>query len=589
MEKQYLVSARKYRPAKFGDVVGQEALTTTLKNAIASGKLAHAYLFCGPRGVGKTTCARIFAKNINCLNPHDGEACGECESCRAFAEGRSFNIYELDAASNNSVEDIRSLTEQVLTPPQIGRYKVYIIDEVHMLSTAAFNAFLKTLEEPPSYVIFILATTEKHKLLPTILSRCQIYDFNRMEVGETVAHLKRVAASEGIEVEDEALNLIARKADGGMRDALSIFDQVASYGNGRVTYEAALADLNVLDYEYYFKAVDLFKQHDVPHLLVLLDEVVKKGFDPGQFISGLGDHLRNLLMSRDAVTLPLLDVPDDVRHRYHEQASKLSQGFIYSAMRLTNQCGLHYKQSRNKRFQVELALIMIAQLGDEGEDPYAGRGPAVIKPLFTDQSRQVAQQDKQPAQPAVQQQAPVKPAEVKAPVRHEQPQPKPQQGRIGFSIKRYAERYAAAESQQSAPIASEQPLAAGGATPAAHDQPVDDTKLGYEWRVFANSMPIEDKAISARMFNMTPRMISPAMFEVKVDTPKVREMMLEKRGEIVTALRKALSNSALDMQVSVVEVQSVKVAISPREKYEELKAKNSDLEELVKTFGLRFD
>ena len=585
MEKQYLVSARKYRPAKFGDVVGQEALTTTLKNAIASGKLAHAYLFCGPRGVGKTTCARIFAKNINCLNPRDGEACGECESCRAFAEGRSFNIYELDAASNNSVEDIRSLTEQVLTPPQIGRYKVYIIDEVHMLSTAAFNAFLKTLEEPPSYVIFILATTEKHKLLPTILSRCQIYDFNRMEVGETVAHLKRVAASEGIEVEDEALNLIARKADGGMRDALSIFDQVASYGNGRVTYEAALADLNVLDYEYYFKAVDLFKQHDVPHLLVLLDEVVKKGFDPGQFISGLGDHLRNLLMSRDAVTLPLLDVPDDVRHRYHEQASKLSQGFIYSAMRLTNQCGLHYKQSRNKRFQVELALIMIAQLGDEGEDPYAGRGPAVIKPLFTAQSRQEAQQDKQPAQPVAQQQPSVKPAEVKAPVRHEQPQPKPQQGRIGFSIKRYA----AAESQQSAPMASEQPLAAGGATPAAHDQPVDDTKLGYEWRVFANSMPIEDKAISARMFNMTPRMISPAMFEVKVDTPKVREMMLEKRGEIVTALRKALSNFALDMQVSVVEVQSVKVAISPREKYEELKAKNSDLEELVKTFGLRFD
>ena len=585
MEKQYLVSARKYRPAKFDDVVGQEALTTTLKNAIASGKLAHAYLFCGPRGVGKTTCARIFAKNINCLNPHNGEACGECESCRAFAEGRSFNIYELDAASNNSVEDIRSLTEQVLTPPQIGRYKVYIIDEVHMLSPAAFNAFLKTLEEPPSYVIFILATTEKHKLLPTILSRCQIYDFNRMEVGETVAHLKRVAASEGIEVEDEALNLIARKADGGMRDALSIFDQVASYGNGRVTYEAALADLNVLAYEYYFKAVDLSRQHDVPHLMVLLDEVIKKGFDPGQFISGLGDHLRDLLMSRDQVTLPLLDVPDDVKQRYHEQAVKLSQGFIYSAMRLANQCGLHYKQSRNKRFQAELTLIMIAQLGDEGEDPYAGRGPAEIKPLFTTPGRQAAQQDNQPAQPTVQPQQPATPTEVKATVRQEHQKPKPQQGRIGFSIKKYA----AAETQASTQVAAEQPLAAGGASSEPHGQPVDDTRLGYEWRLFANSMPIEDKAISARMLNMTPRMISPTVFEVNVDTPKVREMMLEKRGEIVTALRTALSNHAIDMQVTVVEAQNVKVAISPREKFEELKAKNSDLEEFVKTFGLRFD
>ncbi len=585
MEKQYLVSARKYRPAKFDDVVGQEALTTTLKNAIASGKLAHAYLFCGPRGVGKTTCARIFAKNINCLNPHNGEACGECESCRAFAEGRSFNIYELDAASNNSVEDIRSLTEQVLTPPQIGRYKVYIIDEVHMLSPAAFNAFLKTLEEPPSYVIFILATTEKHKLLPTILSRCQIYDFNRMEVGETVAHLKRVAASEGIEVEDEALNLIARKADGGMRDALSIFDQVASYGNGRVTYEAALADLNVLAYEYYFKAVYLSRQHDVPHLMVLLDEVIKKGFDPGQFISGLGDHLRDLLMSRDQVTLPLLDVPDDVKQRYHEQAVKLSQGFIYSAMRLANQCGLHYKQSRNKRFQAELTLIMIAQLGDEGEDPYAGRGPAEIKPLFTTPGRQAAQQDNQPAQPTVQPQQPATPTEVKATVRQEHQKPKPQQGRIGFSIKKYA----AAETQASTQVAAEQPLAAGGASSEPHGQPVDDTRLGYEWRLFANSMPIEDKAISARMLNMTPRMISPTVFEVNVDTPKVREMMLEKRGEIVTALRAALSNQAIDMQVTVVEAQNVKVAISPREKFEELKAKNSDLEEFVKTFGLRFD
>ena len=379
MEQQYLVSARKYRPARFDDVVGQGALTTTLKNSIVSGKLAHAYLFCGPRGVGKTTCARIFAKNINCLNPHDGEACNECESCMAFNEGRSMNIYELDAASNNSVDDIRMIIEQVQVPPQIGKYKVYIIDEVHMLSAAAFNAFLKTLEEPPSYAIFILATTEKHKLLPTILSRCQIYDFSRMEVADIMSHLKHVAASEGIEVEEEALNLIARKADGGMRDALSIFDQVASYGNGRVTYAAALANLNVIDYDHYFHVMDKVKEHDVPQILLLLDDVIKKGFDPGQFIGGLNDHLRNLLVSRDAVTLPLLDAPDDVRRRYHEQAMKFSQKFIYSAMRLVNQCDMQYKQSRNKRLQVELTLILVSQLGDEGEDPYAGHRPAELQ------------------------------------------------------------------------------------------------------------------------------------------------------------------------------------------------------------------
>ena len=301
--ENYIVSARKYRPATFDTVVGQRALTTTLKNAIANQKLAHAYLFCGPRGVGKTTCARIFAKTINCLHPTaDGEACNECESCRAFNEQRSYNIHELDAASNNSVEDIRSLIEQVRIPPQIGKYKVYIIDEVHMLSQAAFNAFLKTLEEPPHHAIFILATTEKHKILPTILSRCQIYDFNRISVNDTVEHLENVARKEHIEAEPEALNVIAQKADGGMRDALSIFDQVVSFTNGHITYQSVIENLNVLDYEYYFKLTDAFLENRVSDCLLTFNEVLKKGFDGNHFITGLTSHFRDLLVSRDAET-----------------------------------------------------------------------------------------------------------------------------------------------------------------------------------------------------------------------------------------------------------------------------------------------
>lgn len=586
MEQQYLVSARKYRPARFDDVVGQGALTTTLKNSIVSGKLAHAYLFCGPRGVGKTTCARIFAKNINCLNPHDGEACNECESCMAFNEGRSMNIYELDAASNNSVDDIRMIIEQVQVPPQIGKYKVYIIDEVHMLSAAAFNAFLKTLEEPPSYAIFILATTEKHKLLPTILSRCQIYDFSRMEVADIMSHLKHVAASEGIEVEEEALNLIARKADGGMRDALSIFDQVASYGNGRVTYAAALANLNVIDYDHYFHVMDKVKEHDVPQILLLLDDVIKKGFDPGQFIGGLNDHLRNLLVSRDAVTLPLLDAPDDVRRRYHEQAMKFSQKFIYSAMRLVNQCDMQYKQSRNKRLQVELTLILVSQLGDEGEDPYAGHRPAELKPVFAVSAGERAADKKQ--QPSEKQESAPQPVP-----RQVASEPKPDYHRtaagrsqgVGFSIKEFTAVKPAPAGQQTAVEQQQSSDEAG----VAANSPVDDNELGIQWRVYANKMPLEDKAISARMLNMTPRMISDTTFEVKVETDRVRDMICERQNDIVATLRKELHNANLAMQVSVMERGEIKIAVSPKEKLQELQAKNADVAELVKAFDLHFD
>lgn len=361
--EQYIVSARKYRPQTFMSVVGQAALTATLKNAIANNHLAHAYLFCGPRGVGKTTCARIFAKTINCLNPTaNGEACNECESCKAFNEQRSFNIHELDAASNNSVDDIRNLVDQVRIPPQIGRYSVYIVDEVHMLSAAAFNAFLKTLEEPPAHAIFILATTEKHKIIPTILSRCQIYDFNRITINDTVSHLQYVAKNEGVEADDMALNVIAQKADGAMRDALSIFDQVVSFCGNKITYQGVISNLNVLDYDYYFRLVDALLQNRVSESLMIFDEVLSKGFEGQHFVGGLSSHLRDLMVSWDEMTLPLLEVGELIAERYKEQSKRCELWWLYKALEYANDCDLAYRASRNKRLLVEVMLIRVAGL-----------------------------------------------------------------------------------------------------------------------------------------------------------------------------------------------------------------------------------
>lgn len=359
----YIVSARKYRPGTFKDVVGQKALTTTLKNAIQNQKLAHAYLFCGPRGVGKTSCARIFAKTINCMNPTaDGEACNVCESCQAFNEQRSLNIHELDAASNNSVDDIRSLIDQVRIPPALGKYKVFIIDEVHMLSPAAFNAFLKTLEEPPHHALFILATTERHKVLPTILSRCQTYNFTRITIADMVEHLEYVASQEGIQAEPEALNVIAQKADGGMRDALSIFDQVASYTNGNITYQAVIQNLNVLDYDYYFRLTDLILSGNIRASLLLLNEIINKGFDAQNIVTGLASHFRDLLVCKDPATLVLFEVGASIRERYKEMAQRCQETFLFKAIELANTCDQSYRTSRNKRLLVELMLIQLCQL-----------------------------------------------------------------------------------------------------------------------------------------------------------------------------------------------------------------------------------
>ncbi|MFA9392755.1 MAG: DNA polymerase III subunit gamma/tau [Prolixibacteraceae bacterium] len=363
---EFIVSARKYRPSTFISVVGQQSITATLKNAIKNNQMAHAYLFCGPRGVGKTTCARIFAKTINCQNiSPDHEPCNTCESCMAFNENRSYNIHELDAASNNSVDDIRTLIDQVRVPPQLGHYSVYIIDEVHMLSSSAFNAFLKTLEEPPKHAIFILATTEKHKILPTILSRCQIFDFNRIKISDISSYLNFVAGKESIAIEEAGLNVIAHKADGAMRDALSIFDQIVSFSGKNITYHDVISNLNVLDYDYYFKLTDYFLKNQIPEILMIFSEVLDHGFDGHHFITGLSSHFRDLLVCKDPATVQLLEVGGEIQEKYKVQAVDCDHGFLLEALDITNQCDLNYKASQNKRLLVELSLIKVAQIGQK--------------------------------------------------------------------------------------------------------------------------------------------------------------------------------------------------------------------------------
>ena len=364
--ENFIVSARKYRPNDFKSVVGQQSITTTLKNSIKNQQLAHAYLFCGPRGVGKTTCARIFAKTINCENISDEfEACNECESCKAFNEQRSYNIHELDAASNNSVEDIRNLIEQVRIPPQIGTHSVYIIDEVHMLSAQAFNAFLKTLEEPPSYAIFVLATTEKHKIIPTILSRCQIFDFNRIKVKDTVEYLSYVAEKEQIEAEKDALNIIAQKSDGSMRDALSFFDQIVSFNGKKISYKASIENLNVLDYDYYFKITDLILDNNLSESLIIFNEVLENGFDGHHFITGLSSHYRDLMVCKDTDTIELLEVGSNIKQKYLKQSENCNLPFLLKALEISNTTDLSYRGSKNKRLQVELALMKMCIITNE--------------------------------------------------------------------------------------------------------------------------------------------------------------------------------------------------------------------------------
>ena len=559
--ENYIVSARKYRPLTFDSVVGQRALTTTLKNAIASGKLAHAYLFCGPRGVGKTTCARIFARTINCLTPTEtGEACGNCESCKAFEQQRSFNIHELDAASNNSVEDIRSLIEQVRMPPQVGRYKVFIIDEVHMLSTAAFNAFLKTLEEPPAHAIFILATTEKHKILPTILSRCQIYDFNRMEVADIVGHLKHVAQQEGYDYEEEALSVIARKADGGMRDALSIFDQVAGYSEGHLTYRKVIEDLNVLDYDYYFKIVDQMLGKDIPAVMLTLNEILSKGFAANHFISGFASHLRDLLVSRDAQTLPLLEVSETVRTRYSEQAAKCRPQFLYRALRFCNDCDLNYRTSSNKRLLVELTLIQVAQAVDDDEAG-CGLGPTkILKPLFAAIAPAAAAPQAPKAQPAAttQQRPAATPAATTAPSATLPVANTQNTAAAQHHVRPVSLSISATKMQQRRKQANSANLDQARRIVINEVQPFEWKDLSYQWYRFAMELPQEQNAIAGRMKNMRPQLMDNFVVEVPVENDQVLMLMNSIRDDLVCYLRMGLHNGKVDVRFRIIQAEEAK-------------------------------
>ena len=617
--ENYIVSARKYRPSTFESVVGQRALTTTLKNAIATQKLAHAYLFCGPRGVGKTTCARIFAKTINCMTPTaDGEACNQCESCVAFNEQRSYNIHELDAASNNSVDDIRQLVEQVRIPPQIGKYKVYIIDAVHMLSASAFNAFLKTLEEPPRHAIFILATTEKHKILPTILSRCQIYDFNRISVEDTVNHLSYVASKEGITAEPEALNVIAMKADGGMRDALSIFDQVVSFTGGNITYKSVIDNLNVLDYEYYFRLTDCFLENKVSDALLLFNDILNKGFDGSHFITGLSSHFRDLLVGKDPVTLPLLEVGASIRQRYQEQAQKCPLPFLYRAMKLCNECDLNYRISKNKRLLVELTLIQVAQLTTEGDDVSGGRGPTkTIKPIFT--------------QPAAAQQPQVASAtQVQQASLHTSPSSVTTQAVNGTTV-RHPQASAAVQPGASASsgAASSAPSQGAGVAPTVKEErkiPVmkmsslgvsiknpqrdqttqntvtthvprvqqpeedfifNDRDLNYYWQEYAGQLPKEQDALTKRMQMLRPVLLNNSTtFEVVVDNEFAAKDFTALIPELQSYLRGRLKNSKVVMTVRVSEATETIRPVGRVEKFQMMAQKNQALMQLKDEFGL---
>ena len=578
--ENFIVSARKYRPSTFNSVVGQSSLTVTLKNAIKSNHLAHAYLFCGPRGVGKTTCARIFAKTINCQNlTADFEACNECESCVSFNEQRSYNIHELDAASNNGVDDIRSLTDQVRIPPQIGKYSVYIIDEVHMLSQGAFNAFLKTLEEPPAHAIFILATTEKHKIIPTILSRCQIYDFNRITVADTVKHLQMVAEKEGVTVDVNGLNVVAQKSDGGMRDALSIFDQLVSFCGNNITYQGVIENLNVLDYEYYFRLVEAFLKGEVSKTLLIFNEVLNKGFDAHHFITGLSSHLRDVLVSKDPQTIALLEVGADIGERYKTQAQSCTPDFLFQALKISNDCDIDYRQSKNKRLLVELALIRLCQLTDEkkksiliDEKPAPIQKISVAAPVPTNNTAAHTS----PAVQTVLAQRPVVTPRPKETVTDA----KPSFARPGsISI--------------SAPvITTHQPTESGNevvSEPAPSlNQEFTEDELLQAWQRFAETIP-EQGRMASLFLSTYPKLTSKTSFEVTVSNILQEKELKRLQQDIQSFIHIQLENSQVRMTIKVMEETAVQRANSPEDRYRIMAEQNPALDILKNGLQLEID
>lgn len=571
----YIVSARKYRPVTFRSVVGQEALTTTLKNAIAGNKLAHAYLFCGPRGVGKTTCARIFAKTINCLNPTpEHDACNQCESCVAFDEQRSYNIHELDAASNNSVDDIRTLIDQVRIPPQIGKYKVYIIDEVHMLSTAAFNSFLKTLEEPPAHAIFILATTEKHKIIPTILSRCQVYDFNRISISDIVNHLIYVAREENVIAEPEALNIIAQKADGGMRDALSIFDQTVSYTAGNVTYKSVIENLNVLDFEYYFKLTDAILTGSVVNSLLILNDILNSGFEGQYIISGITSHFRDLLVCKDPVTAKLFEVGASIRDRYIATAKQCSNDFLYKAIEIANDCDLNYRLSKNKRLLLELALIKLCQLSEKPVGfKKVDEKKNELKPITLSEKKQFQEKTESVQTPNIVSEP--KP-EIKPAVKIEKKPTTKSLAGLGVSLSSLSEENQEKQIEKIKPQEAEA---------KQNNQLFTEDELQKTWELFAEGLN-EEKLLKNTMILYKPKMLDNTVFEVEVNTEINKNYLDDHSSAILSYLRQSLQNDDITMTIKISESTTVKKPLTSREIFDELVQKNPSLQKLSDEFDL---
>ena len=569
----FIVSARKYRPATFNSVIGQSSLTTTLKNAIKNNHLGHAYLFCGPRGVGKTTCARIFAKTINCQNlTPEFEACNQCESCVSFNQQRSYNISELDAASNNSVEDIRSLTEQVRIPPQIGKYSVYIIDEVHMLSTAAFNAFLKTLEEPPAHAIFILATTEKHKIIPTILSRCQIFDFNRITVADTVKHLQEIAQKEGVTVDVNGLNIVAQKSDGGMRDALSIFDQLVSFCGNNITYQGVIDNLNVLDYEYYFRLVEAFLKNDVSQSLLIFNDILNKGFDAHHFLTGLCSHLRDVLVSKDPQTVALLEVGDGIGERYKTQAQLCSTDFLFKALKISNESDIDYRISKNKRLLVELTLIRLSQLTDEKkksindleEELPLGKvfenSDIVTQPTTTSNSQSTQQT-----------------VGTKTVINTSKPESSTASTRP-ISISITSPIVAEAKETYTAKAPEKQSL--------SEDFSIEDLKTSL--RNFAKLIP-EQGRMASLLHNSTPILNSPTSFEITVSNSLQEKDLVKIQPDITDYLKEELKNSFIKMTVKMAVLTDADKANTPEDRFKLLASQNPVLLKLKSNLQLEID
>ena len=589
--EQFIVSARKYRPDTFESLIGQENIARTLKNSIIRGQLAHAYLFCGPRGVGKTTTARIFAKSINCLNPGpDMEPCGKCESCLSFAEGRSYCIHELDAASNNSVDDIRNLTDMVRIPPQVGKYSVYIIDEVHMLSSAAFNAFLKTLEEPPAHAIFILATTEKHKILPTILSRCQTFDFNRISVPDIVRNLTDIASKEGITIDSESLHVIAVKADGAMRDALTIFDQIVAFCGKEVRYEDVIRDLNVLDYEYYFKIIDNSLSGDYTSSLLLLDEILSKGFNALYFVSGLSSHLRDLLVCKNSHGSALLSLPPSLIERYREQAARCSVQFIFSSLNITMSCEASYRQSGNQRLLIEFALMRLAEKAAAALQPQPAAPQTAAQqtaPAATTAAAPAERPPKQePAAPAMPAAAPTAPAPAPEPAPAEAPKqparPQPAAKLPGLSLKNLISQ-------------AEQQSTTGTATDAAAltDEPLTFESMMNAWQTLADREKSSGRSsLATAMLHRSPGIdIETAVLTFFVSNSAQQEWIREKAlSRMEAALRKELRNNKVKINVQIYESPAGQHKEStpymPTDKAKFLVAKQPELNELVRDLEL---